>query len=131
MIGVVIVSHGNLAKEFLTVLEHIMGPQKNVKTFGIFPDTDLNRARTELDTMIQAVDEGDGIALLTDMFGGTPSNLAISLAKAKNIEVVAGVNLPMLIELVNLRDKKPLLDVVQNARLTGQNYMNLASSFMS
>lgn len=131
MIGIIVVCHGNLAQEFISVLEHVAGPQKNIKAMGIYPETDLLKARQELLDMINAVDQGDGIALLTDMFGGTPSNLAISVGKSQNIEVVAGVNLPMLVELIHLRDQnQPLLKTVQTARMVGQNYMNLASAFM-
>lgn len=131
MIGILVVTHGNLAREFVAVLEQIMGPQPNVKAFGLQSNADLSQAKEDLRKMIALVDDGDGVALLTDMFGGTPTNLAISLAHEKNIEVLAGVNLPMLVELVNLRKDQTLSTAIQTARVAGQNYMNIASFFMA
>lgn len=132
MIGIIVIAHGRLAHEFVSVLEHVIGPQENIKTLGINPDDNVAEQRETLEEMITQVESGKGVVLVTDMFGGTPSNLAIAVSKNKNVEVVAGVNLPMLIDLVQQRSADlPLNDVVQAARVAGQNYMNVASSFVS
>jgi PTS system mannose-specific IIA component len=131
MIGIVIITHGNLAKEFKDVIEHVMGPQKDICAFGIQTEDNITQKRTELMQIVQTLDQGSGVAVLTDMFGGTPSNLALSLLDLNNLEVVAGVNLPLLIKLISLRDKKPLRSAMKEAQEAGQRYINLASHFLS
>ena len=103
MIGVVIVTHGNLACEFRAALEHVVGPQEQVETISIGPDDDLDGRRTDMLAALDKVDSGEGVVVLTDMFGGSPSNLAISAMERPNVEVVAGVNLPMLVKLASVR----------------------------
>ena len=108
MIGMVLVTHGRLAEELISALEHVVGPQANVRAVCIGPDDDMEQRRAEiLDLAVQA-DEGDGVVLLTDMFGGTPSNLAISIMEKAHVEVIAGVNLPMLIKLASVRETESL-----------------------
>ena len=105
MIGLVIVSHSNIASEFVAVLEHIVGKQENIEAISIFPDDDVEKKRKEIIKAIKKVDQKKGVIVLTDMFGGTPSNLAISVMDEEKVEVVAGVNLPMLIKISSLRNK--------------------------
>ena len=103
MIGLVIVTHGRLAEEFVLAMEHVVGPQRNVTAVCIGPDDDMERRRADILQAAKAVDEGQGVILLTDMFGGTPSNLAISVMEQTRAEVIAGLNLPMLIKLASVR----------------------------
>ena len=130
MIGIVLVTHGKLATEFLAALEHVVGPQKHVRTVCIGPDDDMEQRRREIIEAVEAVDRGKGVALLTDMFGGTPSNLATSiLAKAK-VEVLTGVNLPMLVKLAQVRDQADLAKAVAVAQDAGRKYINVASALL-
>jgi mannose PTS system EIIA component len=130
MIGIVLVTHGKLATEFLAALEHVVGPQKHVRTVCIGPDDDMEQRRREIIEAVEAVDRGRGVALLTDMFGGTPSNLATSiLAKAK-VEVLTGVNLPMLVKLAQVRDQADLAKAVAVAQDAGRKYINVASALL-
>src|SRR5690348_1927218 len=108
MIGMVLVSHGRLAEEFRHALEHVVGTQRNVDTVCIGPEDDMDGRRAEIESCIQRCDTGDGVVLVTDMFGGTPSNLAISLMDGKKVEVIAGMNLPMLVKLAKVRCNQPL-----------------------
>ncbi|MCX7900622.1 MAG: PTS sugar transporter subunit IIA, partial [Methylocystis sp.] len=108
MIGMVLVTHGHLANEFRAALEHVVGPQKQLVTISIGPEDDMERRRADIIDAIRETDSGEGVVLLTDMFGGTPSNLAISVMNGGKIEVLAGVNLPMLIKLASIRDSQPL-----------------------
>ena len=105
MIGLVLVTHGRLAEEFVAATEHVVGPQENICTICIGPDDDMERRRSEIMAAVEDVDSGVGVILLTDMFGGTPSNLAISIIDRANVEVIAGMNLPMLIKLASVRAK--------------------------
>ncbi len=130
MIGMILVSHGHLAEEMKTVLEHIVGKQDAVETVGIFSDDDMERRRAEIQEKIKQVDSGDGVIILTDMFGGTPSNLAISVMEQANIEVIAGVNLPMLIKLAQLRTSLPLKEASEGAQEAGRKYINVASALL-
>lgn len=131
MIGMVLVTHGRLAEELISALEHVVGPQANVRAVCIGPDDDMEQRRAEiLDLAVQA-DEGDGVVLLTDMFGGTPSNLAISVMNTTNVEVIAGVNLPMLIKLVSVRKSEPLAEAVVKAQESGRKYINIASQILN
>lgn len=131
MIGVVLVTHGYLAREFIAALEHVVGPQRNLTGVCIGPDDDMEKRRQEIIDSVAAADEGDGVVLLTDMFGGTPSNLAISVLGKGRVEVIAGVNLPMLIKLASLRDHESLESVVTQAQLAGRKYINVASQLLA
>lgn len=130
MIGIVIITHGNLAKEFKAVVEHVMGPQTHMCAFCMESDDDVNQKRHELMDLVKSLDQDAGVAVLTDMFGGTPSNLALSLLDLTNVEVMAGVNLPMLIKLVSVRDKKPLDEAMKETQEAGKRYINVASHFL-
>src|SRR5258707_1106986 len=127
MIGLVLVSHGRLAEELRLALEHVVGPQRNVATICIGPDDDMEVRRTDIQNSIRNVDTGDGVVLLTDMFGGTPSNLAISLMNRPGVEVIAGVNLPMLVKLAKVRGKQTLPECVDCAQTAGRKYIAAAS----
>ena len=130
MIGMILVAHGHLAEEMKAVLEHIVGKQDAVETVGIFSDDDMEKRRAEIQEKIKQVDAGDGVIILTDMFGGTPSNLAISVMEQANIEVIAGVNLPMLIKLAQLRTSLPLKEASEGAQEAGRKYINVASALL-
>ena len=127
MIGMVLVTHGRLADEFVAATEHVVGPQKCIRAISIGPDDDMEQRRTEIVQAVEEVDTGNGVILLTDMFGGTPSNLAISLLDRANVEVIAGMNLPMLIKLVKVRQEDDLQDAVAKAQESGRKYINVAS----
>ena len=114
MIGLVLVTHGRLAAEFITAMEHVVGPQQAVEGICIDAEDDMEMRRTEIADAIQRCDQGEGVIILTDLFGGTPSNLAISLMKSENVEVIAGVNLPMLIRALTYREK-PLATLITKA----------------
>ena len=131
MIGMVLVTHGALAEEFRAALEHDVGAQKNLATICIGPDDDMEKRREDIVDAIVKVDTGDGVALLTDMFGGTPSNLAISLLEKDKVEVVAGINLPMLIKLASIRDNEPLNVAVLEARDAARKYISVASEVLA
>lgn len=130
MIGMVLVTHGRLAAEFIAALEHVVGPQQNIRAICIGPDDDMEQRRKEILESVEKVDEGDGVVLLTDMFGGTPSNLAISIMDAARVEVIAGVNLPMLIKLATVRERETLAKAVANAQRAGRKYINVASGLL-
>ena len=131
MIGLVLVTHGHLATEFRAALEHVVGPQKQIETITIGPEDDMESRRQDILTAIAAVDTGHGVVLLTDMFGGTPSNLAISVMNGSAIEVVAGINLPMLIKLASVRDTAGLDQAVTQAQEAGRKYINIASRVLA
>ncbi len=131
MIGLVLVTHGQLASEFRAALEHVVGPQENMETISIGPDDDMEQRRSDILDAVARADSGAGVILLTDMFGGTPSNLAISVMDSANVEVVAGVNLPMLIKLASSRAGKSLTDAVDDAQEAGRKYINIASRILS
>lgn len=131
MIGMVLVTHGRLAAEFIAALEHVVGEQEQVRAVCIGPDDDMEQRRLDILNSVAEVDDGSGVVVLTDMFGGTPSNLAISIMDKAKVEVIAGVNLPMLIKLASVRRSEPLADAVAAAREAGQKYINVASSLLS
>ncbi|MBL4720370.1 MAG: PTS sugar transporter subunit IIA [Alphaproteobacteria bacterium] len=131
MIGVVLVTHGDLAKEFVAALEHIVGPQEATAAVSIGPDDDMELRRQEIIEKVDAVNSGDGVIVLTDLFGGTPSNLAISIMEQSKVEVIAGVNLPMLVKLASVRSAMALDDAAVAAQEAGQKYINLASKLLS
>ncbi|MCE2509380.1 MAG: PTS sugar transporter subunit IIA [Alphaproteobacteria bacterium] len=131
MIGLVLVTHGHLADEFVKAVEHIVGPQKQIRTVCIDPEDNMEKRRKEILRGVSDVDNGGGVVILTDMFGGTPSNLAISVMERAKVEVVAGLNLPMLIKLVSLRGKDDLETAVTAAREAGRKYINVASQLLA
>ncbi len=130
MIGLILVTHGRLAEEFLVALEHVVGPQKNIATVCIGPRDDMEGRRKEIAAAIKNVDVGSGVIILTDLFGGTPSNLSISLLDAGHVEVIAGVNLPMLIRLDSARKNMDVRDAVAAAREAGRKYISVASEVL-
>ena len=131
MIGLVLVTHGRLAVEFRSALEHVVGPQSQIASVCIGPDDDMEQRRQEILQRVGEVDSGDGTVLLTDMFGGTPSNLAISVMDRGKVEVIAGVNLPMLIKLASLRQNEKLDRAVLGAQEAGRKYINVASQLLA
>jgi len=130
MIGLVLVTHGALADEFRAAVEHVVGAQEQIATICIGPDDDMEKRRQDIVDAIGAVDSGKGVVLLTDMFGGTPSNLAISLLEKDRIEVIAGINLPMLIKLASVRETLPLADAVMEAKEAARKYISVASEVL-
>lgn len=130
MIGIVLVTHGNLAREFIAALEHVVGPQQGVAAVCIGPEDDMEKRRAEILESVQACESGDGVIVLTDMFGGTPSNLAISIMERARIEVLAGVNLPMLVKLASVR-VRPIAEAVRMAQEAGRKYITVASRILA
>ncbi len=130
MIGLVIVTHGALAREFVAAMEHVVGRQDRVETVCIGPDDDMEARRQDILDAVAKVETGDGVIVLTDMFGGTPSNLAISILKEANVEVIAGVNLPLLVKLSGVRKSAKLADAVIEAQNAGRKYIKLASNLL-
>ena len=131
MIGMVLVTHGRLADKFLGALQHVVGEQEQAATVCIQPDDDMEQRRRDILAAIVAVDSGDGAVVLTDLFGGTPSNLAISVMNETKIEVIAGVNLPMLVQLARVRKNMDLADAVREAQDAGRKYINVASQLLA
>ncbi|HYC03381.1 MAG TPA: PTS sugar transporter subunit IIA [Azospirillaceae bacterium] len=132
MIGMVLVTHGRLAEEFIAALQHVVGVQPQVGAVCIGPEDDMERRREDILARVAECDGGDGVVVLTDMFGGTPSNLAISIMDRAKVEVIAGVNLPMLIKLASVRKTETKLsEAVQAAQEAGRKYINVASSLLS
>ena len=128
MIGIVIITHGNLATELLAAVQHIVGPQSHIRTVCIGPQDDVDQRRAEISAAIKAVELGKGVVLVTDMFGGTPCNLALAHLKKGKVEVLAGANLPSLIKLIGLRVDGPLEKAVDEAIKSGRKYMRAGSS---
>src|ERR1700679_712693 len=131
MIGVVLVTHGRLAIEFRAALEHVVGPQGQIESVTIGPEDDVEERRKDIIEAVKRVDTGDGGAILTDMFGGTPSNLAISVMSRPKVEVLAGINLPMLVKLAKVRDECPLAEAVAAAQEAGRKYVTIASRVLN
>jgi PTS system mannose-specific IIA component len=131
MIGLVIVTHGRLGEELIAALEHVVGPQANITAVSIGPDDDMEQRRSNILDSVASAEEGNGVVLLTDMFGGTPSNLAISIMDRANVEVIAGVNLPMLIKLASVRQTETLEEAAQSAQEAGRKYINIASRLLT
>lgn len=130
MIGLILVTHGRLAEEFVHAMEHVVGPQESIVTVCIGPHDDMEKRRQEIAAAIKHVEQGQGVVILTDLFGGTPSNLAISLLDAGRVEVIAGINLPMLIRLAGTRKSCAIGDAVVAARDAGRTYITVASEFL-
>ena len=131
MIGVVVVSHGRLADEFVAAAEHVLGPQDQMRAIAIGPNDNMEERRGDIIDAVRTVDKGDGVVILTDMFGGTPSNLAISVMNGYGIEVIAGVNLPMLIKLAGIRGENNMEKALIDASEAGRKYINVASRVLS
>ncbi|MBL8579813.1 MAG: PTS sugar transporter subunit IIA [Mesorhizobium sp.] len=131
MIGLVLVTHGRLAEEFRNAVEHVVGPQERFETISIGPEDDMERRRADIVEAVARVENGAGVVVLTDMFGGTPSNLAISVMEAGRIEVIAGMNLPMLIKLSSVRKSDNLAVAVEEAQVAGRKYINVASQLLA
>ena len=130
MIGLVLVTHGRLAEEFLSAMQHVVGPQAQIATVCIGTEDNMEKRRSEILDKVQQVDGGKGVIVLTDMFGGTPSNLAISIMDKANVEILAGANLPMLIKLATLRKECSLKESVLGAQEAGKKYINIASQLL-
>ncbi|GHA22254.1 PTS fructose transporter subunit IIA [Devosia pacifica] len=130
MIGMVLVTHGALANEFKSALEHVVGPQEQVETIAIGPEDNMESRRDDILAAVDNADTGDGVVILTDMFGGTPSNLAISVMQNRPVEVIAGVNLPMLVKLARVRSEMPIKQAVDLAQEAGRKYINVANSIL-
>jgi PTS system mannose-specific IIA component len=130
MIGMILVTHGRLAEHFIDAMEHVVGKQDGVATICIGPNDDMETRRVEIVEAVGNVDTGEGSILLTDMFGGTPSNLAISLLDTGHVEVIAGINLPMLIRLAGARKSMNVVEAVNAAQTAGRNYITVASEFL-
>src|SRR5271165_3116619 len=131
MIGLVLVTHGRLADEFRAALEHVMGPQKQIEAVTIGAEDDSDLCRSDIIEAVNRVDSGDGVAILTDMFGGTPSNLAISCMSRPKVEVLAGINLPMLVKLAKVREERSLPDAIAMAQEAGRKYVTIASRVLA
>jgi PTS system mannose-specific IIA component len=131
MIGLILVTHGRLAEEMRSAMEHVVGPQKRVATICIGADDDVEQRRDDIQHCIEDVDAGDGVILLTDMFGGTPSNLAISMMGRGGVEVIAGMNLPMLVKLAKVRSRQTLAECTDIAEFAGKKYIAAASHVLS
>lgn len=130
MIGLVLVTHGGLATEFRVAMEHVVGPQEAIETVCIGPEDDMEARRADIAAAVERVNDGSGVILLTDLFGGTPSNLAISLLDAGRVEVIAGINLPMLIRLESARRTMSVTQAVAAAREAGKKYISVASELL-
>ena len=130
MIGLVLVTHGNLALEFISAMQHVVGKQEQVEAVCIGPEDDMEMRREEILKKAGEVNSGSGTIVLTDMFGGTPSNLAISIMDRAPVEIIAGINLPMLIKLASLRKDKSLKEAVEGAQEAGKKYINIASQLL-
>ena len=130
MIGLVLVTHGHLATEFVIAMEHVVGPQKAIAAIGIGARDDMEERRQEIADCVAKVDSGEGVIILTDLFGGTPSNLAISLMEKGKVEVIAGVNLPMLIRLDGARKSMDIVSAITAAKEAGQKYISVASEIL-
>jgi PTS system mannose-specific IIA component len=131
MIGLVLVTHGRLAEEFRAALEHVVGPQQQIEAVTIGAEDDADLCRKDIIDAVKRVDSGDGVAILTDMFGGTPSNLAISCMSRPKVEVLAGINLPMLVKLAKIRDERPLSEAIAAAQEAGRKYVTIASRVLA
>lgn len=131
MIGLVLVTHGQLAEEFRHAVEHVVGPQESFETVSIGAEDDMEQRRRDIVAAVARADTGSGVIILTDMFGGTPSNLAISVMDSGRIEVIAGMNLPMLIKLSSARHNNAMADALEEAQTAGRKYINVASQVLN
>ena len=130
MVGLIIITHGNLALELKSAMEHIIGTQTNIEIFCIIPDDDIDIQKNNIQKTIKELNQGNGVIILTDMFGGTPSNLALNFLEPGVIEVISGVNLPMLVKIGQIRDNENIIGVVQEGRSAAQKYISIASEIL-
>jgi PTS system mannose-specific IIA component len=130
MIGIVVVTHGKLADEFVAATEHVVGKQTQIKAVCIQPEDDMEQKRTEIENAVSETSTGEGVVILTDMFGGTPSNLAISVMNDDSVEMITGVNLPMMIRLASVRATLPFKEAMASAQEAGRKYINVASALL-
>lgn len=130
MIGIVVVTHSDLAKELILVAEHVVGKQENITAICIHPEDEVEQCRDRIISAVEQVNAGQGVVILTDMFGGTPSNLAISVMVPGEIEVIAGVNVPMLVKLLSVRNTMPIDEATLNAQEAARKYINVASNLL-
>ena len=130
MIGIIIITHGALGNELVAVAEHVVGRQPDLLAIALGPEDNIEQRRAEIIARVAEVDKGDGVAILTDMFGGTPSNLAISVMVPGKVEVIAGANVPMLIKLISVRSSMPIMHAVMTAQEAGRKYINVASNLL-
>ena len=130
MVGLIIITHGNLALELKSAMEHIIGTQTNIEIFCIIPDDNIDIQKNNIQKTIKELNQGNGVIILTDMFGGTPSNLALNFLEPGVIEVISGVNLPMLVKIGQIRDNENIIEVVQEGRSAAQKYISIASEIL-
>ena len=130
MVGLIIITHGNLALELKSAMEHIIGTQTNIEIFCIIPDDDIDIQKNNIQKTIKELNQGNGVIILTDMFGGTPSNLALNFLEPGVIEVISGVNLPMLVKIGQIRDNQNIIEVVQEGKRAAQKYISIASEIL-
>tara|TARA_Y200000002_G_scaffold318443_1_gene277392 strand:+ start:530 stop:922 length:393 start_codon:yes stop_codon:yes gene_type:complete len=130
MLGLIIITHGNLALELKSAMEHIIGIQTNIEIFCIIPDDDIDIQKNNIQKTIKELNQGNGVIILTDMFGGTPSNLALNFLEPGVIEVISGVNLPMLVKIGQIRDNQNIIEIVQEGKRAAQKYISIASEIL-
>ena len=130
MVGLIIITHGNLALELKSAMEHIIGTQTNIEIFCIIPDDDIDIQKNNIQKTIKELNQGNGVIILTDMFGGTPSNLALNFLEPGVIEVISGVNLPMLVKIGQIRDNQNIIEIVQEGKRAAQKYISIASEIL-
>ena len=130
MIGLMIITHGNLALELKSAMEHMIGDQNDIEIFSITPEDDIDIQKNKIEKKLKELNQGKGVIILTDVFGGTPSNLALNFLDPGIIEIMSGVNLPMLIKICQLRDKN-ILEVIQEGKNAAQKYISIASEILS
>ena len=130
MIGLMIITHGNLALELKSAMEHMIGDQNDIEIFSITPEDDIDIQKNKIEEKLKELNQGKGVIILTDVFGGTPSNLALNFLEPGIIEIMSGVNLPMLIKICQLRDKN-ILEVIQEGKNAAQKYISIASEILS
>ena len=130
MLGLIIITHGNLALELKSAMEHIIGTQTNIEIFCITPDDDIDIQKNNIQKTIKELNQGNGVIILTDMFGGTPSNLALNFLEPGVIEVISGVNLPMLVKIGQIRDNQNIIEIVQEGKRAAQKYISIASEIL-
>ena len=130
MLGLIIITHGNLALELKSAMEHIIGTQTNIEIFCIIPDDDIDIQKNNIQKTIKELNQGNGVIILTDMFGGTPSNLALNFLEPGVIEVISGINLPMLVKIGQIRDNQNIIEVVQEGKRAAQKYISIASEIL-
>jgi len=131
MVGLIIITHGNLALELKSAMEHIIGTQTNIEIFCIIPDDDIDIQKNNIQKTIKELNQGNGVIILTDMFGGTPSNLALNFLEPGIIEIISGVNLPMLVKIGQSRNDGNILEVIQEGKVAAQKYISIASEILS